>query len=418
MLAGTAPLAAQAGRPPQFVGGSPNPQSVADSGTVYRSTHTDTSRVATYPEFSLGLFRTVARQTPQSNVFLSPASAAFALAMTATGAAGSTRTAMARTLGEDPAQLDALGPANASELGSLAQQTSVELHVANSVWASQDRRFAPAFLDDVRRWYDAQVTSLVLHGPAARERINTWVKQATNGKIDGVLQDTLPDRTAMVLVDAIYFKGEWLGKFDTALTKPHLFTLINGTAVRRAFMSRRSHFLYVRDTGLQMLRLPYHSGRIAMYVLLPDPGTPLTTLYARLDTAHWTRWMHSVASRDVHVELPKFHLTYATTLRPSLDQMGMGIAFGPAADFSGMLAAGSPSGPGLAINEVLQRTYVDVDEQGTEAAAVTAVGVRPTAVMAEPPPIEFVVDRPFCVAIRDDRTGLVLFLGQVVDPTM
>lgn len=377
----------------------------------------DTTRNATYVGFSLRLFRQVAEQAPDSNIFLSPASAAWALAMTAEGAAGGTWNAMASTLGVDAHAPDALGPLNAAVLKSLGAQRSVELSVANSIWASEGRPFLPKFLEWTRYWYGAQVTSMRLGGPVAEERINAWVSEATHGTIPTLLDDTLPDSTAMVLVNAVYFHGLWRHVFDSTRTKPQPFRLANGTAVPRPRMAERQPLLYLRDSGFQALRLPYQGERLAMYVFLPDSGQQLSRFVSQLDSAHWERWMGGFRDvGDVITEVPKFRLTFTTSLRPTLKRLGMAVAFNPVgADFSRMLPRAFLQDSNAFISDVLQKTFVEVNEQGTKAAAVTGVtmGIVATTVPHYP---EFIVDRPFCVAIRDDWTGVILFLGQITDP--
>jgi serpin B len=392
---------------------------LADSGASPAYRARDSATALAYPEFSLALFRAMARQTPDTNVFISPASAAFALAMTASGTAGTTWSAMARTLGVGSISPERLGAANAAALRSLTGQTAVTLTIANSIWADSGRPFLPAFLDGTRRWYDADVTSLVLHGPAAESRINAWVAHATAGRIASILPDTLPDSAGMVLINAVYFKGRWRGRFDSAATAPHAFTIGDGRHVTRRLMNRRTSLLYLADTGLRIVRLPYRGGRLAMYVVLPDSTQRLANVVARLTPARWSRWMQSLATREVQIELPRFRLEYGATLNASLDTLGMGIAFRcDSANFSRMLPANYLRRHPTCIDRVLQRTFVDVNEEGTEAAAVTAVTIAITASAARyvPPPIEFIVDHPFLVAIRDDRTGLLLFLGQITDP--
>jgi serpin B len=389
---------------------------LADSGASGAYAGADSGRQAMYSGFSLALFRAVARRTPDSNVFLSPASAAFALAMTATGAADSTWRAMAHTLGVDPTAPDALGPANLAELTSLAAQSGVQLHIANSIWADAGRPFLPSFLAETRRWYGAEVTSMTLHGPAARARIDAWVSRATDGKIPSIVPDTMTDTTAMVLINAVYFDGHWRGVFDSTLTTPHAFVRADGEIVSRLLMSRTGSFLYLRDSGFQALRLPYRGGRLAMYVFLPDSGTSVSQFAARLDSVRWKRWMQAFHSTSVYVQLPRFHVEYSTSLTDPLQTLGMAVAFdGARADFSRMLPQSYLADTNAFLGMVLQKTYVDVDERGTRAAAVTGAFML-TTVTGMATPTDFIVDRPFCVAIRDDRTGLILFLGQITDP--
>jgi serine protease inhibitor len=399
---------------------APTPEQVrnmADSGASGAYASADSAGGATYIGFSLRLFRQVARQAPDANIFLSPASAAWALAMTAEGAAGGTWERMAHTLGVDAHKPKALGPANATVLASLGAQSGLELNIANSIWASEGRPFLPTFLDGTRRWYGAQVTSMRLSGPAAEARINGWVSDATHGLIPTVLSDTLPESMAMVLINAVYFHGKWRSVFDSVQTKPQPFKLVNGDTVPRPLMTQRQRFLYLRDSGFQALRLPYMGGRLAMYVFLPDSGQRLSAFVSQLDSAHWVRWMHGFRDvGDVVTKVPKFRLTYGTSLSPTLKQLGMAVAFdAQGADFSRMMPKAFLQDTNAYITDVLQKTFVEVNEQGTKAAAVTAADMRLLSVTVVHYP-EFIVDRPFCVAIRDDQTGAILFLGQITDP--
>jgi serpin B len=361
-----------------------------------------------YETFSLGLFRETSRHAPDSNVFLSPASAAFALAMTYGGSGGTTETAMAHALGVDGATPEKLGPENAELLKSLGDQKDVQLSIANSIWASAGRPFLRSFLESTRNDYHAEVRSMVLHGPTAQHEINDWVAKATHDKIQTLLADTLSDQTAMVLLNAVYFKGLWKDKFDTAATQAHPFTLAGGRVVSRKLMYRHDDIQYLRRQNFQAVRLPYKGDRIAMYVFLPDSGVPLADFAAA--------WMGKFSSVRMRLGLPKFHIEYQTTLNDPLKALGMEVAFDPQrADFRRMLPRSFLRDSNAFISEVIQKTYVDVDEQGTEAAAASGAMISITSSYHPEP--EMIVDRPFITAIRDDRTGLILFLGQINDPT-
>lgn len=390
----------------------------ADSGASGAYSAADAERAAAYTGFSLALFRAIVAKTPTRNVFISPASAALVLSMTASGASGSTRNAMARTLGADSLTQNQLDDENAALLATMGQQSGVRLTIANSIWADEGRPFLPAFLAGVEQHYHAEVRSLVLHGTAAQARINGWASKSTNGRIPIILADTLPNSTSMVLMNAVYFKGKWRDKFDSTETKAHPFTLPGGRKESRQLMTRRDQIMYVSDSGVQVARLPYRGGRIAMYVILPDSGVPIARVVANLSPAKWLRWMRSDSSRDLHLELPRFRLEYGASLAPELASLGMGVAFDcDKASFARMLPAEYLRKHPTCIDDVFQRAFVEVNEQGTEAAAVTAVGMlSPTGMLTPRPPIEFIVDRPFAVAIRDERSGLLLFLGQITDP--
>ena len=388
-----------------------------DSGGTGAYDSVDKARPGAYPDFTFSLFRTVVAKDPDANMFLSPASAAFALAMTASGASGATWTAMSKVLGADAAHQDALAEQNAIELRSLESQSGVQLKIANSIWAAQGRPFRPAFLSGAKQSYHAEVTSLVLHGDAALQRINDWVAKATNDRIRSILSDTLPENANMVLLNAVYFKGKWIDPFDSTDTKAHSFALPHGRVESRQLMERQAFMLYARDTNVQVVRLPYQGGRIAMYVLLPDSGKSLSKLVSGLTSKRFARLMRSLEKKDVHLELPRFRLESGADLSEPLSELGMGIAFDHRfASFGGMLPPDYLKEHNVWIDAVVQKSWVEVNEQGTEAAAVTGVVLNEVTLTVPPVPIEFIVDRPFIVAIRDDRTGLLLFLGQITDP--
>ncbi|HZS61502.1 MAG TPA: serpin family protein [Gemmatimonadaceae bacterium] len=372
-----------------------------------------TSR-ASYEGFSLNLFRETTRHASDSNVFISPASAAFALAMTYGGSHGATEVAMRRALRVDGPP-EKIGRDDAQLVRSLADQSSVRLSIANSIWASANRPFLPSFLDWTRNNYSAEVRSMVLHGSAAQRAINGWVAKATEDKIQSLLPDTLPDETAMVVLSAVYFKGIWKHKFDTLATRSHAFTLGNGQVVTRKLMFRHERIQYHRGNHYQAVRLPYRGDRIAMYVFLPDSGIPPADVVATIDTTSWRAAMGGFTAADLRLGLPRFRVECQTTLNEPLDSLGMAVAFDPKrADFNRMLPRSFLRDTNLYISKIIQQTYVDVDEQGTEAAAATGVIMSVlTSVHLTP---EMIVDRPFIVAIRDDHTGLILFLGQINDP--
>jgi serine protease inhibitor len=389
-----------------------------DSSASGAYSRLDTTNVVSYARFSIGLFRSVASNSPDSNVFISPASAAFVLAMTAAGASGTTWTQMSTVLGVERSKRERLGPLNAAELSSLASQNGVILNISNSLWAAEDVPFSAAFMGQARTSYHAEVHTQILHGAKTRNEINDWASTATKGRIPVILGDTLPDTARMVLLNAVYFKGKWLDPFDSSATREKTFHLSPGHAADRKFMERWGDMLYATDTGVRIVRLPYQGGRIAMYIILPDSTLKLSSVVGRLSSPRWTHWMHTLTARDVHLQMPRFRLESAASFSKPLRSLGMTAAFEcDSADFTEMLPAAYAAHHHMCISQIAQRAFVEVNEVGTEAAAVTmALVLEPTGIEVKPPPIEFIVDRPFVVAIRDDRTGLLLFIGQIVDP--
>jgi len=416
-LALAAPLLVVVPRPGQVA----LPEGAHRAGTTLRSA-ADSVSVATYETFGFALLRDIASHDG-GNVFLSPSSAGLALAMTATGARGQTLAEMTRVLGLGTPSAAVNGERNHALIGSLEAQHDVELTVANALWARRGVSFASDFLERDRVEFDAHVSAIDLASPAGMATINEWVRTSTKGKIPTIL-DAAPDpSTTLILTNAVYFKGAWKDRFDSAATKPGPFTTGGGSVVQRPMMTRTGGYQYLRGQGFQGLRLPYRGDRFSMYVLLPDVRTGLGSVYAALDSGNWRRDVKAFVPAHVHVVLPRFPIEYGVTLNDALQRLGMSSAFSTTlADFAAMLpgptadpgASGRATrAPRLVLGEVRQKTFVEVTEQGTEAAAATSVGVVPAAVQLAQ---EFVVDHPFIAVIRDDHTGALLFVGQIVDP--
>jgi serpin B len=372
--------------------------------------------------FSLQLFDAVRNQAGESNVFISPASVAIALAMTYNGAAGDTQQAMAQALA-----LQGISPQEVNEayaaLRTALQNAGpgVQLNIANSLWARQGITFNPDFLQRNKLYFQAEVNELDFGDPGAADKINAWVNQNTNGKIQRIVGQ-IPSEMVLYLINAIYFKGSWVKEFDKSKTQDLPFRLPDGSQRQAPLMSQSGEFQYLKGPSFQAVRLPYGSKsateasgapRISMLVFLPDEGTDLATFEQNLEVANWDRWMAQFQQAEGDLKLPRFKLEYEIVLNEALKALGMAVAFDPQrADFSAMRTAGE----NLFVSEVKHKTFVEVNEEGTEAAAVTSVGVGTTAMREPPQRFNMVVDRPFFFAIRDDRTGIVLFMGSIVRP--
>ena len=361
--------------------------------------------------FAFKLHGEALRQCEGKNVFLSPASVLFALSMAASGAAGETRDELLSALelkGWKTEDLDAAcGPLLRWLEGG---ETGVRLDVANSAWLRRDFPFNPGYVKRLEEVYNARVEAMDFNSPKTLETINDWVKGRTEGKILKAGPEAIQPLDMLFLVNAVYFKGGWEHQFEKSQTRDLPFHLGNGKTKTRPFMRRTGRYDYADAEGFQALRIPYgEKTRMAFYVVLPKEGGSLVQLQGQL-SGLGAKWREGFGSNTVQVELPRFRLEFEVRLKPVLAALGMKKAFSPQADFSGM----SPKGKGLYVSEVYHATYVDVNEEGTEAAAVTTVGVRKLA--AAVPPIVFKVDRPFFCAIVDDRTGTILFSGSIVDP--
>jgi serine protease inhibitor len=361
-------------------------------------------------DFGFRLFAALVPGPPDENVFISPASIATALAMTYNGAAGETKTAMAEALGVAGVDLDDLNRANESLKDLLENiDAKVQLDIANSLWAREGIEFRDDFLQRNKRYYGAEVRALDFNSPGAVKTINKWVSHHTNGRIKGIIE-RIPPTFVLYLINAIYFKGEWKDKFDKGDTRERDFHLADGSTARHPMMSRHGDYPYYRGEGFAGVALPYGDGRAAMYILLPDEGVTLTELLGRLDAQSWEEWVGGFHEREGLVSIPRFTSEYGVELCDALEQLGMGIALTEAADFTGMHSEG-----GLWIGEVMHKTYVDVNEEGTEAAAATSVGMERAASMDEP--FTFIADRPFFYAIRDNETEAILFMGVLLSPS-
>jgi serine protease inhibitor len=377
----------------------------------YQTVKLDDAVVHAYTDFGFNLFGALRDKAPDENLFMSPTSAAFALAMTYNGAAGETREAMARTLGLAGIGLERANLANREWLNALrdTQDPKVELALANSIWAKQGFPFHAAFYDRNREFYGAEVRELPFDDAALRT-INGWVDRSTRGKIDRIL-DEISDDDVMFLINALYFKGQWKYRFDEKQTSDRPFTRPGGSQVSVPMMNQQAELEYLRDDGFQMVALPYGNGRFSMVLALPDHGRTLADFLGQATPERWDGWMQQMRKTEVGVVLPRFKLEWDEVLNQPLAKLGMGDAFQPLlADFSEM----SPAK--LFIAFVRQKTFVEVNEEGTEAAAVTVVGMRVVCACGpEHPVLHF--DRPFFFAIRDNATGTLLFLGQLTDPS-
>lgn len=347
------------------------------------------------------------------NVFLSPYSIAVALAMTYEGARGSTATQMAEALHfEVPAE--ELRPGMQALAGAIEPEAGAgyELHVANALWGMQGYRFQPAFLEVLRTSYQAPLQQVdFAAGDEARQTINAWVARATRDKIEDLIpQGLLTPLTRLVLTNAIYFKGDWAEQFEPGATREAPFTVLDGTQARTKLMHQVSEFGYRETADAQVLSLPYEGGALSMVVVLPRKPDGLPALESKLSAATLAGWTQGLRSRKVSVFLPRMKIESAFSLSDTLSAMGMGDAFaGGRADFSGMDGTRE-----LYIQGVVHKAFVEIDEEGTEAAAATGVAMGVRSVAAPPP--EFRADHPFLFFIRHEATGSVLFLGRMARP--
>jgi serine protease inhibitor len=361
-------------------------------------------------DFTFDLVRAATRALPpDSNAVLSPLSAAMALAMALNGANGETWTAMRAALrleGMDEADIDRGFRDLSALLRGLDSRT--EMRVANSMWTDRTLTLLPGFVEAGRAFFDAEVATLDFTAPEAVTRINGWVSDATAGRIPTLLEDIAANEV-LFLINAIYFKGTWRTAFDPRHTRDATFHAASGRKATVPLMTLEDELRYAESDAWQAVDLLYGNGAFAMTVLLPKDGRTPVQVAAELTAGRWLALAEEFEPRRVTLSLPRFRLEYGRKLLDDLAALGMGIAFSPAADFS-RIADVAPDR--LYITRVDQKTFVEVNEQGTEAAAATAVGVGRTSA---PVAVEMRVDRPFLFAIRERLSGAVLFLGVMHD---
>ena len=378
-----------------------------------RENQVDTRLTAASSKFSFKLYEQLLRQRPNTNTFISPASVMLALAMTYNGAGGTTREGMAQALGLEGMSLDDVNRSFADLKSALAStDPKIQLKIANSLWFRNGFALNPAFAERNKQHFAAEITNLDFSDPAAPTTINSWVSKNTEGKIEKII-----DRTSaadiLFLINAIYFKGQWQVEFKKENTKPDMFTLAGGEQKRVSMMSQSRTFSYYKGSGFQSVALPYGKGDVSMLVFLPDEMTSLKEFERDLTPENWDGWMKSFRLAPGELMMPRFKVEWESKLNDELIALGMEEAFNPQrANFSQMTK--QDSGNGLFISSVNHKALCEVNEEGTVAAAVTSVAMSLTSV--GPPPFSMKVDRPFFFAIRDNRTGVILFMGSVTNP--
>ena len=353
--------------------------------------------------FAFDFFREINNGQKSKNVFVSPLSASMALGMTANGAAGTTYDAMRTALRLGTASRDEVNEGYKSLIALLrGLDATTDFRIANSIWYEQTFPFNAPFLADSKSFFDATVSGLDFRNPSSLTTINSWVSESTEKKIPSILE-TIDADEVMFLINAIYFKGSWQTKFDKSQTVDAPFLAYDGTRPTVPLMNQSATLKIAEAPTFVAVDLPYGNSAFTMTVVLPNVGVDVNTVAASLSDASWKGIEQSFAARKTFISLPRFKLTWSDVLNPQLRALGMGVAF-DAADFTPM----SPRGKELVITKVIQKTFVDVNEEGTEAAAATSVGI---GVTSAPPSIR--VDRPFVFVIRERLSGTILFIGKI-----
>jgi serpin B len=368
----------------------------------------DARLVAANTKFGFNLFNTLSKQQPNQNIFISPTSVALALSMTYNGVSGETKQEMTKVpelTGMTPQEINAANQALQNSLQKV--DPNVQVSIANSLWAKQGFSLKPEFQQTNQEYYKANLTELDFMNPQAPSIINNWVSQKTQGKIDRIVNQISLEQV-LFLINAIYFKGNWETPFDKSQTTNQTFSLPDGTSKQHPMMSQAGSYGYYETDKFQAVSLPYgEEGALAMYIFLPDSNSNLATFLQQLTPENWNQWMQILKFRreDGRIDIPRFKMEYEVELNSTLIALGMaGIFDISKADFSPM------TDDNVAVDSVKHKTFVEVNEEGTEAAAVTSMEVSFGV------PFQMNVDRPFFCAIQDHTTGTILFMGTIVDP--
>lgn len=351
----------------------------------------------------------------KGNVFTSPTSLRLALGVVYVGAEGETAKQIASALSlSEPASATADAAKSERDAWAGLASPAVELSVANRLWGDKATKLEPEFLAITQRGWGAPLEPVDFQGAQepSRKAINAWVSKETKERIPELLpQGSITPLTRLVVTNAVYFKGKWQTPFDKALTKPRDFT--SGAGAKKVpFMHQTGGFAYAEESDARLVSLPYGpKGEVSMVIVLPKAVDGLAAIEGRLSSASFEGWSKALAegSQRLELALPKVEMKWGGSVRPVLEALGMKRAFTDDAELEGIQKKGD-----LKVTDVFHKTFVAIDEVGTEAAAATGVVVGTRSMPA--PPTPFVVDRPFLFFLRDTSSGRVLFLGRVVDP--
>jgi serine protease inhibitor len=354
----------------------------------------------------------VENQDETANTMISPVSVSLALAMTYNGAAGETQEAMEETLHLNGLSKEQVNESYQSLMESLLSvDEKVTMEIANSIWYRQEFHVEQDFIDVNKKYYDAGVSPLDFDSPEAVDIINNWVAEKTHDKIPKIIE-TIDPLDVMFLINALYFNGKWKYQFDEEKTTEEPFYLQDGSQIQTDMMVTETDLRYHRNDLFQVVELPYGRGNYSMVCFLPSQDHRPDDIFAAMNNENWNQWMANLDTTGIELHLPKFKFEYKKKLNEMLKLLGMGEAFNPdKSDFSGI----NPDRKDLHISEVLHKTFVEVDEKGTEAAAVTSVTMTATSIGGGGPRV-LRFDRPFVFAIHEVTTNTIVFMGKLEEP--
>lgn len=362
-------------------------------------------------ELSFALFQKI-RGSEEQDLFISPTSLFLALSMVYNGAEGETKEEMAQALQLAGIDEEKLNKASASLVNQLQKDDeSIQLDIANSIWLNEQFHFQEGFKEKTQDYFKAEIEEINIQDDASVDQINKWVSEATNDKIDKMVEAPLDPNLVTYLLNAIYFKGDWTYEFDEKETEKADFHITQEEEKEVSMMSLSEDLLYTENDLFQAVELPYGEESMKMQVFLPKEEVKREEVAENFTFDNWTKWNQEFETSEGTVKLPKFELSYEIMLNEILQQLGMELAFKKEAEFTKLIEEEEP----VWISSVKQKTFIEVHEKGTEAAAVTGVEV-----VSESAPIDdpFLLEanRPFIITIVDEETDAILFMGEIVNP--
>lgn len=358
--------------------------------------------------FGLNIFKNISQYDQQKNLFVSPLSISIALGMALNGAEGETYNEMVNTLELNGLSLQDINDANQVLLTALSEiDPKVKFEFANSCWYDDQFEIEADFIEQLKNFYLAEINKVDMADPQTLTRINNWVYDKTNGKIDKVL-DAIPANVVMYLINALYFKADWKYQFKKSETEQREFKLFNQNSIQTDMMKMSGNLQYFQNTNLQAVDLPYGDSTYAMTVILPNESLTVDEVINSLDKNYWNGIIDNMSVTEGLLYLPKFNYKYEIELKDVLRNMGMLKAFRSDAEFTKIRKSG-----GIYISRVIHKSFIDVNEEGTEAAAVTVVEFRETSVGNN---FYMDVNRPFIYVIRELSTDAIIFIGKVENP--
>ncbi len=398
-----------------FFGGCRNSSGPSDGQNPVRNLNALEKQVVSADNsFGFSLFTTTNRTQAGKNVIVSPLSVSMAFGMVLNGADGSTKTALQKTLGYEGFTDQDINQSYRNIIDIFSQlDPKVKFQIANSIWYRMGLQVESTFVDVNRRYFDAEVQALDFSDPQAAAIINSWVDQKTHGLIDKIIEGDIPPQMIMYLINALYFKGTWTTSFDATKTVDGFFTTDGGAQQKCRMMTTGGDLLCFEDQSVQVVDLPYGNEAFDMIVILPKDEKNIDAYVAALTKSGWEQLLAQLGKRDGLLYLPRFKLSDGRSLNDELKAMGMSVAFSQdSADFTRICR--NTIGR-IYIDDVEHKTYIEVNEEGTEAAAVTSVGVGMSSV--DPNKFFMSIDHPFIFCIRESNSGSLLFLGKVVKIT-